>query len=97
MTALNHRYRGQDNPTNVLAFPFEPVAEVDHAYLGDIIVCLAVVKRESKQQDKLLQSHFAHMIVHGTLHLCGFDHQTDEQAIAMEGVEKDILEKIGTS
>ena len=95
MSELNQHYRAQNKPTNVLAFPFQSVAEVDYPYLGDIVICFAVVQQESKQQDKPIQSHFAHMVIHGTLHLCGFDHQTDDQAIAMESMEKNILAKIG--
>ncbi|WP_424948299.1 rRNA maturation RNase YbeY [Candidatus Spongiihabitans sp.] len=97
ITALNHRYRGQDKPTNVLAFPFESVAEVDYRSLGDIVICFAVVKNESNQQHKTVQSHFAQMVIHGTLHLCGFDHQTETQAAAMEEVEKSILANIGVN
>ncbi len=97
ITELNHRYRGKDNPTNVLAFPFESVAEVDYHSLGDIVICFSVVKNESNQQHKSVQSHFAQMVIHGTLHLCGFDHQTDDQAATMEGVEKSILANIGVN
>ncbi len=95
ITDLNHRYRQKENPTNVLAFPFTAVAEVDYHHLGDIVICFAVVKKESNQQDKSVQQHFARMVIHGTLHLCGFDHQTDEEARVMEGLERDILAKIG--
>ncbi len=95
ISELNRRYRGQNKPTNVLSFPFEAVAEVDYSYLGDIIICSAVVKKESHQQDKSIQSHFAHIVIHGTLHLCGFDHQTDDEAAVMEEAERTILTKIG--
>lgn len=97
MIALNHRYRGKNNPTNVLAFPFESVAEVDYPYLGDIVICFAVVKKESNQHHKSVQSHFARMVIHGTLHLCGFDHQTDDEAVVMEGVEQGILATISNN
>ncbi len=95
--ALNRSYRGKDAPTNVLAFPFEPVADIksSSSYLGDIVVCIEVVKTESQQQCKSLQSHFAHIVIHGALHLCGFDHQTDEQAAEMEAVERLLLKNFG--
>ena len=91
MTQLNRDFRGKDKPTNVLSFPFESVEEVDYAYLGDIIICLSVVKDESNQQFKSFQKHFALMVVHGTLHLCGFDHQNDKEANEMEFIERNVL------
>lgn len=94
ISRLNERYRGKNNPTNVLSFSFESVAEVDYQSLGDIVICFAVVKKEANQQHKSVPSHFAQMVIHGMLHLCGFDHQTDEQAAAMESIEKNILAKI---
>ncbi len=95
ITDLNHRYRGKNQPTNVLAFPFEAVAEVDYHPLGDIVICFSVVKNESGQQDISVFSHFAHMVVHAALHLCGYDHQTDEDAVVMADLEKRILAAIG--
>lgn len=95
ITALNDRYRGKNKPTNVLAFPFESVAEVDYQSLGDIVICLSVVKDQANQQHKAVKNHFAHMVIHGALHLCGFDHQTDSQAETMEGLEKSILANVG--
>jgi probable rRNA maturation factor len=94
IAALNQQFRNKNTPTNVLAFPFESVEEVDYAYLGDIVICLAVVKAESKQQVKSVRSHFAHMVIHGTLHLCGYDHQHDDEAEEMEFVEQGILTAI---
>ncbi len=95
MTQLNHKYRGSNRPTNVLAFPFEKVAEVDYSCLGDIVICLDVVKIESNQLDKSIQNHFAHMVVHGTLHLCGFDHQDQGEAEDMESREQQVLAEFG--
>ncbi len=95
MTRLNHKYRGRNHPTNVLAFPFEEVAEVEYSYLGDIVICLDVVKIESNQLDKSIQNHFAHMVVHGTLHLCGFDHQDQGEAEDMEIREQQVLAEFG--
>ena len=95
MTRLNHKYRGRNSPTNVLAFPFENVAEVEYSYLGDIVICLDVVKIESNQLDKSIQNHFAHMVVHGTLHLCGFDHQDQGEAEDMEIREQQVLVEFG--
>lgn len=95
MTRLNRQYRGRSSPTNVLAFPFENVAEVEYSYLGDIVICLDVVKSESNQLDKPIQNHFAHMVVHGTLHLCGFDHQDQGEAEDMEIREQQVLAEFG--
>ncbi len=92
---LNHRYRGKDRSTNVLSFPFEapPGVPVDH--LGDIVVCAAVVAREAVEQNKPLDAHWAHMVVHGVLHLMGYDHQNDDSAEEMESLEIEILGQIG--
>jgi probable rRNA maturation factor len=91
IASLNQQFRKSEGPTNVLAFPFDSVEEIEYPYLGDIIICLPVVKRESKQQVKSIRSHFAHMVIHGTLHLCGYDHQDDAEAEEMESVEQGIL------
>ncbi|HHJ16769.1 MAG TPA: rRNA maturation RNase YbeY [Gammaproteobacteria bacterium] len=93
--ALNKRYRGKDRPTNVLSFPFEAPPGVDCNHLGDIVICAAVVKREARQQHKPEQDHWAHMVVHGVLHLQGYDHQDDVQAEAMETLEKQVLQGLG--
>jgi len=93
--ALNQQYRGQDKPTNVLSFPFEapPGVELDH--LGDLVICATVVAREATEQHKPLDNHWAHMVVHGVLHLRGYDHQDEQQAGAMEALEKKILKGLG--
>ncbi|OUR66089.1 rRNA maturation RNase YbeY [Bermanella sp. 47_1433_sub80_T6] len=99
---LNLEYRGKDKPTNVLSFPFEvPEAlvgldEVGHL-IGDLIICAQVVAEEAKQQNKPLMHHWAHMVVHGCLHLLGYDHITDEEAQVMEDLERIILSKLDIS
>ncbi|MGB5201872.1 MAG: rRNA maturation RNase YbeY [Sedimenticolaceae bacterium] len=92
---LNHDYRGKDSPTNVLSFPFDPPPEVDQDHVGDLVVCAPLVAREAREQGKSADAHWAHMIVHGMLHLQGHDHTTDQQAIAMEALETDILGGLG--
>ena len=98
MRALNREYRDQDKPTNVLAFPagdsgFAPPGEMP--LLGDIVVCAGVVAREADEQGKPLEYHWAHMLVHGTLHLLGYDHVGEEQAETMEALERRILDELG--
>lgn len=88
---LNSTYRGKDYPTNVLTFP---ITEVPHL-MGDIIICAPVVEAEAKAQNKSLQAHYAHLTVHGILHLHGYDHETDPQAILMEAIEIQIITKLG--
>jgi probable rRNA maturation factor len=92
---LNSRYRGQDKPTNVLSFPFAMPAGIDSDHLGDLVICSAVVKREAGEQQKKEIDHWAHMVVHGVLHLRGLDHQTEKQAREMEELEKRILAGLG--
>ncbi|MEA2080182.1 MAG: rRNA maturation RNase YbeY [Pseudomonadota bacterium] len=92
---LNSRYRGKDKPSNVLSFPFEAPAGIDSDQLGDLVICAAVVKCEARQQQKKEIDHWAHMVVHGVLHLRGLDHQTEEQARQMEELEKQILAGLG--
>ncbi|WP_455234218.1 rRNA maturation RNase YbeY [Thiogranum longum] len=92
---LNSRYRGKDKPTNVLSFPFEAPPEIDSSHLGDLVICAPVVRREAREQCKQELDHWAHMVVHGILHLRGFDHETDEEAQAMEALEKQILSGLG--
>lgn len=94
MRKLNRDYRGRDKPTNVLAFPagepgFVPPGETP--LLGDIVVCAGVVAREAEEQGKVPGHHWSHMLVHGTLHLLGHDHANDEDAQAMESLERRIL------
>lgn len=93
--ALNAAYRGRDAPTNVLSFPYEPVPGVPVALLGDIVLCAPVVAREAREQGKDLGAHYAHLVVHGTLHLLGHDHQEAAEAAAMEALEARILRGLG--
>ena len=88
---LNNMYRGKDYPTNVLTFP---MAEEPHL-MGDIVLCAPVVEAEAKAQNKSLEAHYAHLTVHGILHLHGYDHEIDAQAELMEGLETAIVTKLG--
>lgn len=92
---LNLTYRGKDRPTNVLSFPFECPEEVELALLGDLIICRQVVEREALEQGKPLLAHWAHMVVHGSLHLLGYDHIEDDEAIEMESLETQIMTGLG--
>ncbi|OZI14399.1 rRNA maturation RNase YbeY [Sodalis-like symbiont of Philaenus spumarius] len=92
---LNMTYRGKDRPTNVLSFPFEAPPEVELPLLGDLVICRQVVEREAQQQEKALEAHWAHMIVHGSLHLLGYDHIKDEEALEMEALETEIMQTLG--
>lgn len=92
---LNRDYRGRDRPTNVLSFAFEPPPGVPSAHLGDLVICAPVVAREARQQRKPLLNHWAHMVVHGILHLRGFDHQVSAEAERMEARERRILAGLG--
>lgn len=91
---LNRDYRGKDQPTNILSFPFDAPPEVASRLLGDLVICAPVVIKEAQQQGKTELAHWAHMVVHGVLHLQGYDHQTDEQAERMEGLERSILQRL---
>jgi len=95
MADLNRRYRGRDRPTNVLSFPFEPLPGRCTDLLGDIIVCGPIVGREAAIQHKPLMGHWAHMIVHGMLHLFGYGHHSDQDATVMETLEKLVLDRLG--
>lgn len=91
--ALNRDYRGKDYATNVLTFAYGADATGKHS--GDIVLCAPVVAREAGAQDKPLTDHYAHLVVHGMLHLQGYDHQTDTEAAAMEAVEGFIMRRLG--
>ena len=93
--ALNLNYRGKDRPTNVLSFPFECPDEVELPLLGDLVICRQVVEREAQEQDKPLMAHWAHMVVHGSLHLLGYDHIEDDEAEEMESLETQIMTGLG--
>ncbi len=92
---LNHSYRGKDRPTNVLSFPFEDPPGVSTRVLGDIVICADVVEREAAEQGKPLEAHYAHMVVHGVLHLCGHDHQEPAEAERMESLERELMARFG--
>lgn len=93
--SLNHEYRGKDKPTNVLSFPFEAPPGIEINLLGDLVICAPVISREAKEQHKQVSDHYAHMTVHGLLHLMGYDHIDDAEAEAMESKEIDILASLG--
>lgn len=92
---LNRDYRGKDQATNVLSFPFQPLPGIEVALLGDIIICAAVVALEAQEQGKMKCAHWAHMVVHGVFHLCGYDHVEEQQAQVMEQLEADVLAGLG--
>ena len=91
---LNRTYRGKDYPTNVLSFPFESPAEVELPLLGDLVICRQVVEREATEQQKPHLAHWAHMVVHGSLHLLGYDHLEDIEAEEMESLEREIMQSL---
>lgn len=95
--ALNEEYRNKTGSTNVLSFPFECPDEVELNLLGDLVICAPVVEREAKQQGKQSQAHWAHMLVHGVLHLLGYDHLEDQDAEKMEAREVEIMALLGFS
>lgn len=95
MAELNYQYRDKQGTTNVLAFPYSPPPELDIPLIGDLVICLPVLRQEADAQGKTIQQHFAHLVVHGTLHLLGYDHQTEQQALQMENAERDILNIFG--
>ena len=97
--ALNHHYRGKDYATNVLSFPAELPEGLPKGVklplLGDLVLCAPVVAREAKEQGKPLSAHYAHLTVHGTLHLLGWDHEDEREAECMEQLEREILAGLG--
>ncbi len=98
MKSLNDEYRDEDQATNVLSFPGGELAGLPAEAartLGDIVLCAAVIRNEAAEQNKALADHWAHLLVHGTLHLLGHDHTSDDEAAAMESLEVRILTSIG--
>ena len=93
--ALNSEYRGKDKPTNVLSFPFEMPPGIPLELLGDLIICVGVVEQEAQEQAKTTEAHWAHMVIHGCLHLLGYDHIKDDEAEEMEALERDLLASLG--
>ena len=96
---LNRAYRGKDYPTNVLSFPYDappiPLEDDETEYLGDLVICLPVMEREAAEQGKTATQHWAHLLIHGLLHLQGYDHITDDEAEEMEALETQILASLG--
>jgi probable rRNA maturation factor len=98
---LNARYRGRDKPTNVLSFPVEAVAAgpgeaaPESLPLGDLVICPQVLRTEAREQSKTLRAHWAHLVVHGALHLIGYDHERESDAGRMERREITVLRRLG--
>ena len=93
--SLNASYRGKDKPTNVLSFPFEAPEGIQIDLLGDLVICAPVVETEAGEQNKSTIDHWAHMVIHGILHLLGFDHIDEHDAQEMESLEIRLLSDIG--
>ncbi len=95
--SLNRHYRGKDSATNVLSFPAEipPGVDLPMPLLGDLVICAPVVAREAEEQGKPLAAHYAHLTVHGVLHLLGLNHEDEREAEAMETLERQILASLG--
>lgn len=88
---LNNLYRNSNHPTNVLSFPSSGIEEFVPGYLGDLVICPGIVEDEANRQKKHMESHWAHIVVHGILHLMGLDHKTDKDALIMEEKERRVL------
>lgn len=95
ITELNGRFRHKTGPTNVLSFPVGVEDEEACTILGDVVLCAGIVTAEAAEQNKPLEVHFAHMVVHGVLHLKGYDHVQDNQAEQMESLERNIMDHLG--
>lgn len=96
--ALNQQFRGKDTPTNVLSFPFEADELTrNESLIGDIVICAEVVNQEAQDQEKTPAAHWAHMCIHGCLHLLGYDHMAEKDAKVMEPLEIDYLQELGFS
>jgi len=95
ITALNRQYRGKEGATNVLSFPYEAIPGVASDLLGDVVICAPVVASESVAQNKPLDAHWAHMVIHGVLHLLGYGHHQDDEAHKMETRETELLDSLG--
>jgi probable rRNA maturation factor len=93
---LNHTYRQRDYATNVLSFPADvPDGLLDIPLLGDLVICVPVVEREALEQEKTPEAHWAHLVIHGCLHLLGYDHIDDDEAEEMEALERTLLAELG--
>lgn len=94
---LNNTYRSKNQPTNILSFPFEAPAQISCDLLGDLVICQPIVEKEALEQNKEPINHWAHLLIHGTLHLLGYDHAEDKEAQEMEGLEIKILSQLGVA
>ncbi len=94
---LNAQYRKKDAPTNILSFYYDLPAQVqrEKRFLGDLVICAQLLEKEAKAQQKTLEAHWAHIVIHGLLHLMGYDHQKESEALDMETEEISILKKLG--
>jgi len=92
---LNEKYRHKKGPTNVLSFPFEQPDWLQPPLLGDLVICADLVAQEAKEQGKVIEAHWAHLVIHGVVHLLGYDHETTEQARVMEDQERVIMVRLG--
>jgi probable rRNA maturation factor len=92
---LNAEYRGKDKPTNVLSFPVPHLPVIGPQPLGDLVICPQVLRAEAREQKKSLRAHWAHLVVHGALHLIGYDHEIDADANRMERREIAVLRRLG--
>ena len=94
-TELNETYRLKSGPTNILSFPVEIPEEIELNLLGDLVICAPVLEKEALEQNKALLNHWAHIVIHGVLHLMGYDHIEDDEAELMEGKEITLLSHLG--
>jgi len=92
---LNLTYRSKDKATNILSFPFETPAKIASPLLGDLVICRQLIEQEARQQNKILLAHWAHIVIHGILHLLGYDHITNDKAEEMEILETKIMQTLG--
>ncbi|MDA8094839.1 MAG: rRNA maturation RNase YbeY [Betaproteobacteria bacterium] len=92
---LNRQFRGKDYATNVLTFSLDDALAPEFAHCADIVLCAPVVEREAHEQHKSLEAHYAHLVVHGLLHMQGYDHETESEAAVMEALESRIVMKLG--
>jgi probable rRNA maturation factor len=92
---LNEQYRHKSGPTNVLSFPYEPMPGIETGLLGDLVICAPLVVSQAREQHKTVAMHFTHLVIHGVLHLLGYDHETEEMANEMEAIEIKIMQMAG--
>ena len=94
-TELNQQYRHKTGPTNILSFPYEGPTHPEISLLGDLVICAPLLAQEAAAQHKLLTAHWAHIVIHGCLHLLGYDHEQEKEALIMENKEIALLAKLG--